>query len=787
MVLLMATLLVPVVVGSGFFFPYVVPRNLYFRALVEIATTILVLALCFGRKKLDLRGEPILWALVAFLVAAGISALVSPARMHSLFGDFERMGGLWAWLHLALFFLLLRTLRDEDWPWVLNAALAVSLYISVRAITEHAGAALSSDAVVGPSAATIGNSGLLGAYVLVNVALAIYMATTSVRFRALYLTAAGLNVLALIYAENRSSLLGVVAGAVVGAVIFSVIGARSRRRWIVPAIAGSCAVLVAGTVVGIRFFPSSPLMRDLPIVLQRLAMTDPTGSDGSRLMQWRAAMAGFRQRPVFGYGLENHNLTWSANFDSRVLRTETPIFDRTHNQFLEMLATTGLVGAIAFLGIWVAIGVTLVRGYRTGRISAAAASSLWALQLAYAIYLSFWFVDLNSTMLWVMMAAVIASRATVGSVVLEATGTDPHPATRRPALAFASIAVLILALYGETYAPFVANRALARVDSPRGSVGEVLSEIDVLSHSPAHQTAHTPAVMADYLSSLHPRLDEMRADTSEERMLDRAFTESFASFAREIHRDTLNDRLYTHEARLLLEAARFYKSASLRQQAIDAYHKAIDLSPHRSDQRLGLAALYMGEGDYERAVVVLNDAVKTDPLLGEPRFRLAEAYVGAGKSDSALAMLQSSLRLGYVGTPETYLAIGKRLEFSGRSSAAASLYTDYLEAKYTEAVWDRSETIDRPIPSSDLAVAAHLPLLYMRAKESELAIKSAAALSAFDPSRTSIVDRFVSDVGTRRRANWVARSSLLPCPAARKARGSDSTASSACGVFRRKL
>lgn len=787
MVLLMAALLVPIIVGTGFFFPYIVPRNLYFRALIEIAVAILVLALCFGRKKLDLRGEPILWALVAFLVAAGISALFSPARMHSLFGDFERMGGLWAWLHLAVFFLLLRTLRDEDWPWVLNAALGVSLYISVRAITEHAGAALSSNAVVGPSSATIGNSGLLGAYLLVCVALAIYMVTTSVRFRALYLTAAGLNVLALVYAENRSSLLGLVVGAVVGAVIFSIIGTRSRRRWIVPAIAGSFAVLVVGTVVGIRFFPSSPVMRDLPIVLQRLAMTDPTGSDGSRLMQWRAAIAGFRQRPVVGYGLENHNLAWSANFNSRVLRTDTPIFDRTHNQFLEMLATTGLIGTVTFLAIWLAIGVTLVRGYRTGRISPAAASSLWALQLAYAIYLSFWFVDLNSTMLWVMMAALIASRATVGSVVLEATGTDPHPATKRPILALASIAVLIVALYGETYAPLVASRALARVDSPRGSVGDVLSEIDFLSRSPAHQTAHTPAVMAEYMSSLHPRLDEMRADTSEQRMLDRAFTESFASFAKEIHRDTLNDRLYTHEARLLLEAARFYKSASFRQQAIDAYHKAIDLSPHRSDQRLGLAALYMGEGDYERAIVVLNDALKTDPLLGEPRFRLAQAYVGAGKSDSALAMLQSSLRLGYVGAPETYLAIGKRLEFSGRSSAAASLYTDYLEAKYTEAVWDRSETIDRPIPSSDLAVAAHLPLLYMRAKESELAIKSAAALSAFDPSRTSIVDRFVSDVGTRRRANWVARSSLLPCPAARKARGSDSTALTACGVFRRKL
>lgn len=787
MVLLIASLFVPVIVGSGVFFPYVVPRNLYFRALVEIATATLVLALCFGRKRLDLRGEPILWALVAFLAAAAISALFSPARMHSLFGDFERMGGLWAWLHLALFFLLLRTLRDEDWPWILNAALAVSLYISVRAITEHASAALSTDAVVGPSSVTIGNSGLLAGYLLLSIALAIYMASISTRFRLAYLVAGGFNLLGLVYAENRSSLLGLVVGAVIGTVIFSIIGTRSRRKWILPAIAGFFAILIGATVVGIRFFPSSAAMRDLPIVLQRLAMTDPTGHDESRLMQWRAAIAGFRQRPALGYGLENHNLAWSANFDPRVQLTDTPTFDRTHNQFLEILATTGFVGAVTFLGIWVAIGVTLVRGYRTGRISASAASLMWSLQIAYAIYLSFWFVDLNSTMVWVMMAALIASRATIGSVVLEATGTDPHPATKRPTLAFASIAVLIVALYAETYVPFVASRALARVDSPTGSVSNMLAEIDFLSRSPAHQTAHTPLIMADYISSLRPRLDEMRADASEQRMLDRAFTESFASFSKEIHRDTLNDRLYTQEARLLSEAASFYKSASYRQQAIEAYHRAIDLSPHRSDQRLGLAALYMGDGDYERAVVVLNDAVKTDPQLGEPRFRLAQAYVGARKSDSALAMLQSSLRLGYVGAPETYLAIGKRLEFSGRSGAAASLYSDYLEAKYTETVWDRSETIDRPVPASDIAVAAHLPLLYMRARESELAVKSAAALSAFDPSRSSIVDRFVSDVGTHRRANWVARSSLLPCTVARNTSGRDSTASSACGVFRRKL
>src|SRR6266550_1252796 len=145
--LLLASLLVPLIVGSGFFFPYVVPRNLFFRAVVEVGVTALFLALSFGGKKLDLRGEPIFWSLVAFLGAISLSALFSSARTHSFFGDFERMGGVWAWLHLVLFFLLLRTLRDKDWGWILNAALAVGLFVSVSTIVQHSGAS------------TVGNSG----------------------------------------------------------------------------------------------------------------------------------------------------------------------------------------------------------------------------------------------------------------------------------------------------------------------------------------------------------------------------------------------------------------------------------------------------------------------------------------------------------------------------------------------------------------------------------------------------------------------------------------------------
>src|SRR5688500_5761473 len=132
--LLITALLAPLLVVSGTFFPYVVPRNILFRVAVELATALLVTRLAFGRARLDLRREYILIGLVAFVAAMTISALFSPAQSHSFFGDFERMGGVWAWLHFALFFLLLRTLEEFYLQLLLYVAVAVSVAIAVHEI-----------------------------------------------------------------------------------------------------------------------------------------------------------------------------------------------------------------------------------------------------------------------------------------------------------------------------------------------------------------------------------------------------------------------------------------------------------------------------------------------------------------------------------------------------------------------------------------------------------------------------------------------------------------------------
>jgi tetratricopeptide (TPR) repeat protein len=294
-------------------------------------------------------------------------------------------------------------------------------------------------------------------------------------------------------------------------------------------------------------------------------------------------------------------------------------------------------------------------------------------------------------------------------------------------------------------------------------------------------------VLGEYLSRLKPRFDQMRDDAEERRMLDRAFDNALEAFSTEIHRDTLNDRLYTHQAALLMEAAEFYGSDAYLGQGIAALNHAITLSPRRIQQRMLLAEAFLGQHDTTQARAVLASAISADPMLGEPRFRLGTLYLALGKTDSAIALTRKSLALGYVGPPEAYLRIGKRLEFSGRASQAASLYSEYLEAKYTKAVWDPTGSIERTIPAADLAVAAHLPLLYAKAEESELAIKTSAALALFDPTQSTVVDRFVSDVGARRRRGWIARNSLLRCASPRTRVSADSLWLGACAVFQSKL
>ena len=777
--LLAAATLVPLVIWPGFFFPYVVPRNLFFRVAIEIASALLVVVLLRDRRRLTLSDDHTFIALLLFVIAAGISAAFSPAPTHSYFGDFERMGGVWAWFHLLLFYVLLRALDDRQFRLLLNCAFIVGLLATAYGLVEYQrlwtqarGVNVRAAAITG----TFGNSGLLAGYVVVVIALAAFLAARTRRFRGLYLGAAGAGAIALFLTQNRSAVLAIAAGLVAGAAIYSNLPEVKRDKPLARIPFFLVAALLIVAVGMARINPAGSVSSMLPAVF-----TKGGGSwvDEGRIVQWRAAGEGFRDRPLVGYGIENHHVVWATHFNPDVYKRNEDIFDRTHNQFLEVLATTGLLGFLTFFGIFVAFAYALRTGHRAGRLGATEVSVLAASMIAYCVYLFFWFFDLSAAMLWVILLA-IASRAALGNAEPISVAAGVHTRRRAWLLPAAGVACLLLgALYVHAFEPARASRALARIQSGRNPQDEIIRSFDVAYRSMAPQTSLTPIVFAGYIGSLAPQFRQIRANKSRKAQMDHAFQRAIVAFQREIRKDPLNGRLRTYEARVLLLAASYYGMQAYQLAAVQSLDSAIAISPGRIQPRMLMASAALLVNDYERARESLDEAIRLEPekgspgylsgepgyQRGEPAYQLAKLLITTRKYDSAASQLHTSMRKGFAGAPPAYIAAARHLEQAGRHAEAARLLAAYLETRYSRSIWNPHPRRQPKVDARDVAIAGHLPIVHLRARNTAQALHTSRALMVVDTVRGPLVERFRRDVRAGRAWIWAGRNTLLPCDA----------------------
>ena len=74
------------------------------------------------------------------------------------------------------------------------------------------------------------------------------------------------------------------------------------------------------------------------------------GSDNQRISQWKAAIEAFKERPILGYGYLNFE-GHSGEIKKRYNLGELKLVSHAHNNFLEILADSGIIG-ITFYMAW---------------------------------------------------------------------------------------------------------------------------------------------------------------------------------------------------------------------------------------------------------------------------------------------------------------------------------------------------------------------------------------------------------------------------------------------------
>jgi O-antigen ligase len=193
------------------------------------------------------------------------------------------------------------------------------------------------------------------------------LSSSAARVRAWLALAVVAQFVALMLTMTRGAWVGVVAGLVVVCIVL-----RSRVLALASAL-GLAALLVFSSLYAND--------QGRTIAVSELVTSEADRNVSTRLVLWDMSWDMFRDHPLFGVGMGDYSLEAEARLAQRKVRTTVD----SHNVFLQVLATRGLVGFLPFAAffavlvrsLWSIAAASergsLARHYAAGALGATAA------------------------------------------------------------------------------------------------------------------------------------------------------------------------------------------------------------------------------------------------------------------------------------------------------------------------------------------------------------------------------------------------------------------------------
>jgi len=370
--------LIPLVSWDGFMFASTFAKAMLFQMGVEVALVIWLWQR--GLKRLKQLWQPrsfLFWALLLWLAAMLISSLTAYDPAAAWWSGYERMMGMIMWLHLFVFFTLLAMVMREERQWnMLWIAIALS---GTAAALIGVGERFFGSDIYSNVGSTLYNSAFLGSFL---VLIFFVVVRSLIKEKRVSLAAIGwFSVLlvvffAILFTEARSAIAGLAAGGLTISALIAFFGINRPiismpPRWIRGAAFAAIAVAIIG--VGAAIIVKGSALQT--------SLADRTGS--GRLLAWRVGWNAFKERPLFGWGIENFSFAFSAHYDPRLFNVE-PWFDRGHNAIVDWGVTTGIVGLLGYLGVMGGSFLALARRREyalAGLLAAAFAQNLFTFDI----------------------------------------------------------------------------------------------------------------------------------------------------------------------------------------------------------------------------------------------------------------------------------------------------------------------------------------------------------------------------------------------------------------------
>lgn len=334
-----------------FFFPYIVPRTVYFQVIVALLLVVAVLLVSLYpvyRPKWTL----VHTAIAVWFAAVALSTVFSADPSKSLFGTLERAFGFFNILHygILLFVTTVALRANRQWNTFLAASVAISIYAAINLIGPVLLAGYVPETIAG-------NPTFISAYLIFNIFFALYLftQTDNKKLKILLGFIATMQVAAVLLSNVRGAFVGLSAAG-----FFMIIYAMWRYKNIRLLLAGGLVIIFL--IYGLLFINRGNPFLDKSFIVRRItnfSLNEETIK--ARFAMWKIALSGIKERPLLGWGRENYSLVFNMHFDPSfdAAGVGEAWEDRAHNVFFDELVNSGIVGLLAYLFVLIAIFISV--------------------------------------------------------------------------------------------------------------------------------------------------------------------------------------------------------------------------------------------------------------------------------------------------------------------------------------------------------------------------------------------------------------------------------------------
>jgi tetratricopeptide (TPR) repeat protein len=688
-------LLLPLLVNPFGCRYYELPKVVFLRfAVLLILTAWLVDRINLGgsitgalRKLL---ARPLVLPVLLFTFVYILSTITSVVPHVSFWGTHIRVQGSYNTLCYAIyFFLVILSLRTaHQFEQLITVALLASLPIALYGVLQHYGfePVFPGHDYSSRVISTIGNPIFLGAYLIMVIPLAVGRLLVSLRSllerrqlaslrRSMLLEVVGyssllvLQLVCLLYTQARGPWFGLLGGALLFAILIAL--RCGMKKLLLIAIAVGVAFIVLLVTLNLPSTPLEPFTKSP--YLSRLVLSDDlaagTGTSWVRLFIWQGIFELIKSNPnigfspdplrpfrlLIGYGPETMRIVFPQVYPPGLAYVEAreAMADRAHNELLDLVVTTGVLGLLTFLllmGSFFYYGLSLL--WRTGSFNTQISLiALLSAMFAHLIEAQFGILLPSAELLLWLYLALVSAMYVIETATTKEEGMDPVTSTpveagAKNANRLRSIVSLLVVCVIPFFASFSSiNFLIADTYLVRGMRFQASGQWkeSAIALNQAIQAFPGESRLYAFKADVHFRLAQSISDDELEAR-GKLLQTSADALAKARELNPLEPMYYGDTGKLYAYWTKMVDPSKFG-QAVEFYEQALQLSPHDAVYRNELAKVYFDAGHHAEAARQLQLSLEIDPEFYATHYNLGLAYLKLGEKDKAKEHFETALLL----------------------------------------------------------------------------------------------------------------------------------------------